>query len=141
MSDKSDKKTKKNYFDKAAAEKAMEMAKSKITANWKVILGVFILIIVVLGFFSCMMQNKISRAMVPLKSEIAKLDARVVETEKSTIDVDVVKTDIAAIKKAGEDFHRRLNALIKAEEEKLTRLEKESESQKAYINELKNLQK
>jgi len=144
MSDK-DKNAKKEYFNKASAEKAMETAKNKFNANWKVIVGILILAVILLNTLWNSMENKISESVTKeiasFKSELAKLDARVSEAEKGTIDLDAVKDDITSIKKAGEDFGNKLNALVKAEEEKLARLEKDAENQKAYINELKSLLK
>jgi len=144
MGDK-EKNAKKDYFNKATAEKAVETAKNKLIANWKVVLGVFILAIVLLNTLWSSMENRIAESVAKetasFKTELAKLEARVSEAEKGTIDIDAVKEDIVSIKKVGEDFANKLNALIKAEEEKLARLEKDAENQNAYINDLKGLLK
>ena len=130
MSDK-DKNAKKDYFNKAA-ETAIETAKKQLGANWKVILGISLLVIILLNTLWGSMENKISESVTKeiasFKSELAKLEARISENEKGTIDLDAVKEDVVSIKKAGEDFASKLSALIKAEEEKLARLEKDAEN-------------
>ena len=155
MSDK-DKNAKKGSVEKTAVEATMETVKCSLAANWKVIVGILVLVIIVLNTFWNMTETKISETVAQaigsisvaeeiesfkaeLKSDLAKLDARVSETEKGTIDLDAVKADIASIKEAGEEFDKKLNAVIKAEEGKLALLEKDVVNQKAYIDELKGL--
>ena len=150
MDDK-DKNAKKEPDEKAAVENPVETEKCKCGAHWKVIAGVVVLLIIVMNTFWNMTESKITETLAKeigsfktelkseLKSDLDNIDARISETEKGTIDLDAVKTDIASIKKAGEDFEKKLAAVIKAEEDKLTRLEKDVENQKAFISELKGL--
>jgi len=159
MSDR-DKSAKKGSVEKTQVEAAMESVKCGFAANWKIIAGILVVIIIVLNTFWNMTETKISETVAQaigsitvaeevakemeslkteFKSDIAKLDARLSEAEKGTIDLDAVKADIVAIKKAGEDFEKKLNAVIKAEEGKLALLEQDAANQKAYIDELKSL--
>ena len=127
---------------KDSVETASDTAKCKFNAHWKIIAGVIVLAIILLNTFWNMMESKISETMAKnesFKSELAALGARLSEAEKGTIDLDAVKADVASIKKAGEDFEKKLLAVINAEELKLAGLEKEAANQKAYIEELKNL--
>ena len=137
--------------------------KCKLGAHWKVVLGgIIALILIVLNTFWNMTENKISETIAKqigsltvaeetakeieslkaeIKSGLAKLDARVSETEKEkeTIDLDAVKGSVESIRKAKEDFEKKLLAVVKAEELKLAALEKDAANQKAYIDELKGL--
>ena len=138
-----DKNAKKGTVEKTTAGAATEAAKCKFSANWKIILGVLVVVIILLNTFWNMMETKISETVTKeigsLKSELAKIDARISEAEKGTIDFDAVKKDVESIKKAGEDFEKKLASLIDAEKEKLARLEKDLENQKTYLDELKSL--
>ncbi|MCL2009046.1 MAG: hypothetical protein FWG71_00680 [Synergistaceae bacterium] len=119
----------------------------KLRANWKIIAGVLVVVIILLNTFWNMMETKISYSVTSVtnevgavKTELVNFDARLSEAEKgATLDTEAVKADIAAIKRAGENFEKRLNAVITAEEGKLALLEKDVANQKAYIDELKSL--
>jgi len=142
---------------KKGADTPAETAKFACKAHLKVIACIFVLVIILLYTFWNMMESKITETVakerVSFVSDLASLDARfvsidtrfaalddrLVEAGKETIDIDLVKADVEAIKKAGEDFERRLAAVIKAEELKLAEYEKDVLNQKAYIDELKNL--
>ena len=129
--------------------------KCKCGHRWKVIAGIIVLAIILLNTFWNMMESKIAETAAKmetstvseeieslkteLKSDLAKLDSRISEAEKGTTGLDAIKADIVSIKKAGEDFEKKLLAVIKAEELKLTGLEKDVAAQKAYIEELKTL--
>ena len=145
MGDK-DKDAKKNSVETRTMSAAIEAMKSKLAANWPVILGVLVVVILLLNVHWTMMENKISATVAKetgtFKADLAKLNGRITETEQQTqqtIDLDALKKDVESIKKAGENFEKRLAAVIKAEEEKLARLDKDVENQKAYIDELKSL--
>ena len=158
-----DKNAKKDSVEETALEAAkckLETVKCKLAANWKVIAGILVVVIILLNTFWNMTESKISSTVTQamgsitvaeemesfktalkteLESNFANLDARLSELEKRSIDVEMVKEDIAAIRKAGEDFEKKLLAIIKAEELKLAGLEKDAETQKTYIDELKTL--
>ena len=123
-------------------EMETETPNCKRLSRGKVILGIAVLVIILLNTFWNMMENKIAETMAKdasFKSELAALDARLSEAESGTIALDAVKADVASIKKAGEDFEKKLLAVIKAEELKLAMLEKDIANQKAYLEELKSL--
>jgi len=142
---------------KKSADTSAETAKFTCGAHLKVIACIFVLVIILLYTFWNMMESKITETVakergsfvsdlaaldarfVGIDTRIAALDARLAEAGKETIDLDSVKADVEAIKKAGEDFERRLAAVIKAEELKLAEFEKDALNQKAYIDELKSL--
>jgi cell division protein FtsL len=135
---------KKNAAETAEAmEKALEMVKSKLGPQWKAILGIvaaaIVLFIALMSMGGSSVSSAVTKEMESIKADLVKLEARVSETEKGSIDSDAVKEDIASIKKAAADFENKLAALVKAEEEKLTRLEKEVETQKVYVDGLKSL--
>ena len=143
-----DKNAKKNPAEKAEGNGDMENHQCK--TNWKIIAGIFVLVIIMMYTFGNMTENSISEKVAKefetfkaelqtVKSALAGFDTRLSEAEKGTVDIDAVKEDIASIKKAGEDFNKKLLSVIKAEELKLTELEKGAADQKAYIDELKSL--
>jgi len=75
-----------------------------------------------------------------LRTEFAGFGARLSELEKGvTVDHDALKEDIAAIRKAGEAFEKKLSAVIKAEEEKLALLEKDVVNQRTHVDALRRL--
>jgi len=158
MSDKNAKKdSEKTASEKTAMEAKIEELKCKFVANWRVVLAVFIVLIIFFSAHMAIIESKISAIvtseiatlkpdlaalksdLTALKSELDKFDVRLIEVEKGSIDVEAVKEDIVAIKKASEDFVKRLAVIINAEEDKLTRLEKDLENQKVYIDGLKVL--
>ena len=133
-----------------------ETGQAKCGANWKKIAGILVVVIILLNTLWNMTESKITETVAKdlkslpaseeiesfkteFKSDLANLDARVTETAKGTIDLDAVKKDIESIKKAGEEFEKKLLAVIKAEELKLIGLEKSIADQKAYIDQLKSL--
>ena len=128
---------------KGSVETTGDTAKYKHGAHWKIIAGIIVLAIILLNTFWNMMESRIAETMAKdesFKSELAAFEARLSEAEKgTTIDLDAVKADVASIKKAGDDFEKKLLAVIKAEEGKLALLEKELANQKTYVEELKNL--
>jgi len=145
---------------KDSLEKTFEVAKNKFIANWKVILVAFIVAIVLLNTFWNMVDNRISRAVTTeigalrteigtLRTDLANFDARLSTAEVkecAIVDTDSLKADIEAIEKAGEalgqklrSFEQKLRAVIQAEEEKLTLLEKDTANQKTYVDALKKL--
>ena len=135
----------------------MEKAK---TTKGKVIIGVVVLVILMLNISWTLANNKISTEIQAVRAEIAELAARFEEVtkagqkESAINDYDAIKAEIQALQenlktredsaqKAAEDFNAKLNAVIKSEEAKLDilvkELEKQTESQKAYLEELKSL--
>jgi hypothetical protein len=118
----------------ATVQSLVEKAKSK---KGKII-GIVILVIILLNTFWNMVESKITTELQSVKANLAEFNNRLSEAEKGTLDVDAVKADVAAIQKAGADFESKLNAVIKAEEEKLEILTKNAESQKVYVESLKN---
>jgi hypothetical protein len=118
----------------ATMQSLVEKAKSK---KGKII-GIIILVIILLNTFWNMMENKITAELQAVRADLAEFNNRLAEAEKGTLDVESVKADVEAIRKAGADFESKLNAVIKAEEEKLEVLTKSAESQKAYVESLKS---
>jgi hypothetical protein len=134
------------------------------TPMGKIVIVIVVLLIVLQTFWN-MTESKVVSELQPLTSELANLNARVGEMEKSqaeAIDLDAlkadaeafktklqedidaikdaVKADADAIKSAGENFEAKLSALVEAEESKLEALTKETETQKAYVEKLKALE-
>jgi hypothetical protein len=117
------------------------------------VIGIIVLVLIVINTFWNLWDNgnKISAELQAVKADVATLTTQLAELEKSTAgaaDLDSVKADIefaketakadiASITKASESFEAKLNAVVKAEEAKLETLLKETESQRAYIEELK----
>jgi type II secretory pathway component PulM len=118
----------------AAVQSLVEKAKSK---KGKII-GIIVLVIILLNTFWNMTENKITAELQAVKADLAELNSRLAEVEKGTPDVEAMKADADAIRKAGANFESKLNAVIKAEEEKLEILTQSAESQKAYLEGLKN---
>ncbi|MDR1649947.1 MAG: hypothetical protein LBR71_06760 [Synergistaceae bacterium] len=118
----------------AAVQSLIEKAKSK---KGKII-GIIVLVIILLNTFWNMTENKISIELQAVRADLAELNSRLAEVEKGTPDSEALKSDADAIRKAGADFESKLNAVIKAEEEKLEILTQSAESQKAYLEGLKN---
>ena len=140
--DSKDNNAEKDSGEKTAAETATETMKCKLAGNWKVIAGILVVVIILLNTFWNMTESKINetleREIGPLKSDLAAFSARLSEAEKA-VDFDAINADISAIRQAGENFEKKLLAVIKAEELKLTELENNAANQKAYIDELKGL--
>jgi len=141
----------KNAKQEPVEETALEKIKCKLIDNWKIILVALVVIIALMNTLCGMVSNRVTQAVTTeigalraefagLGTRLSELDARLSEAEKGvTVDHDALKEDVAAIRKAGEAFEKRLNAAIKAEEEKLALLEKNAANQKAYVDALKNL--
>ena len=154
-------------MDSKDKDSAVETEKCKRGAQWKVVLGVIVVLIILVNTLWNMTDNKIGE----VKSDLAALDSRVTEAEKESVDIEAVKAGIVSIKAAEENFNKRmdgikksvedidnklnavikagegieknLNAIMDAEESKLMALRKELaqelENQKIYLNELKTL--
>ncbi|MDR2175732.1 MAG: hypothetical protein LBO82_07315 [Synergistaceae bacterium] len=118
----------------ATVKSLVETAKSR---KGKII-GIIVLVLILLNTFWNMVENKITAELQAVKTDLAEINHRLAETEKGTLDVDAVKADLEAIRKAGSDFESKLSAVIKAEEEKLETLTKNAEGQKAYLESLKS---
>ena len=67
------------------------------------------------------------------------LEQRIDKAEKGSVDLDAVKADAETIKQATVSFESRLTTLIQAEEARLESMLKEMETQKSYLESLKNL--
>jgi hypothetical protein len=119
-------------------ETAVRALKETAKSGKGKIIGIVVLVIILLNTFWNMMENKMTTELQAVKADLAGLNDRLVELEKGTPDVEAVKADVAAIQQAGAEFESKLNAVIKAEEEKLEILTKSAESQKAYLESLKN---
>jgi len=150
----------------AASKMLQEAVKNK---NTKIIVGVVIVVIIAFNTFWNMTESKIVSEMAPLKAQITAIGAQVtaigervtaIEGRVTAIGerVDVssgtnfealkaeienfkkmLEAEMASLRKAGETFDVRLNAVVKSEEEKLEVLKKTMEDQNAYVEELKGL--
>jgi predicted nucleic acid-binding Zn-ribbon protein len=118
----------------ATVKSLVETAKSK---KGKIV-GIIVLVIILLNTFWNMVESKITTELQAVKADLAELNNRLTEAEKGTLDVETVKADVDTIRKAGADFESKLNAVVKAEEEKLEILTKSAEDQKAYLESLKS---
>jgi len=130
-------------------EDTLEMVKEKLIANWKIILGVLVVAIILLNTFLGMVDTRVSRAVAPaateagaIRAELAALGIRLTEVENYTVvtvDHDAIRADIASIREAGEAFSSKLLTTIEAEERKLALLVENVANQKAHIEALRNL--
>jgi len=136
----------------AASKMLQEAVKNK---NTKIIVGVVIVVIIAFNTFWNMTESKIVSEMAPLKAQITAMGAQVTAIGER-VDVSsgtnfealkaefenfkkTLEAETASLRKAGETFDGRLNAVVKSEEEKLEVLKKAMEDQNAYVEELKGL--
>ena len=134
----------KEKFDETV-KKVQEKAK---TTTGKIVIAV-IVVIILFNTMWTVMDGKVAGHIEALKKEfqaqddlgekIAPFEQRLAALEGRSIDLDAVKSDVETIKQATESFETKLNAMIKAEEEKLESLTKDMESHKAYLERLKGL--
>lgn len=133
----------KEKFDETV-KKVQEKAK---TTTGKIVIAV-IVVIILFNTMWTVMDGKVAGHIEALKKEFqaedlskkfAPFEERLTALESRSIDLDAVKSDVETIKQATESFETKLNAMIKAEEEKLESLTKDMESHKAYLERLKGL--
>lgn len=128
-------KSAKEKFD-ATMKTVTEKAKTK---TGKIVIAV-VLVIVLLNSFWSMMESSVNSKMASeVQAVRAEFKKQLAEVDKGSIDLDAVKADAEAMRKAGDSFEAKLNAVIKAEEAKLDMMTKDMENQKAYIEDLKSL--
>lgn len=131
-----------NNNEKSPKEKfdtTMKTVTEKAKTKTGKIIGVVVLVIILLNIFWSMMENKVTLEVQAVRADIVALNTRLAEMEKGSVDLDAVRADAETIKKTGESFEAKLNAIVTAEEAKLENLTKELENQKAYIENLKSL--
>lgn len=130
-----------------ALKTVTETAKSK---KGRLVIGVVILVIVFLNIFWSLMESRINAKvgtqltaiaaeLKTVKEGLSALEARVAETEKGSIDLDLVKADVETIKATSSAFEAKLGDLVKVEEAKLQNLSKSVDDQKTYLEQLKQL--
>ena len=125
-------------------DETMKTVKEKAQTKGGKIAIVIVLLILVLNVFSTMMDGKVAAQLETFKQEFKAPDSkdfeeRVKALESRSIDLNAVKAEVESIKSASTHFESRLGALIKAEEARLQLIEKDMESYKAYIENLKGL--
>lgn len=106
--------------------------------NSKPKLIVVSLIVLILLFNIISTLTKDSAGSSTLKEDLLKLEQRIAELEKrSAPDVEALRAEFDAVRKVGEGYEARLQALLKAEEEGLAAMKKELEAREAWLESLK----
>ncbi|MDR2527977.1 MAG: hypothetical protein LBD04_03025 [Synergistaceae bacterium] len=106
--------------------------------GWKGKAVAVVLFIIVLNVMWSMMKSEVDVVRQDAAARLTKLEAEAAKRPES-IDLAELRTEVASIKEAAGSFEAKLNAVIKAEEDKLERLEKDAANQRAYIEGLKSL--
>ncbi len=106
--------------------------------NSKPKLIVVSLIVLILLFNIISTLTKDNAGSSTLKEDLLKLEQRIAELEKgSAPDVEALRAEFDAVRKVGEGYEARLQALLKAEEEGLAAMKKELEAREAWLESLK----
>lgn len=106
--------------------------------NSKPKLIVVSLIVLILLFNIISTLTKDGAGSSTLKEDLLKLEQRIAELEKgSAPDVEALRAEFDAVRKVGEGYEARLQALLKAEEEGLAAMKKELEAREAWLESLK----
>ena len=106
--------------------------------NSKLKLIVVSLIVLILLFNIISTLTKDNAGSSTLKEDLLKLEQRIAELEKrSAPDVEALRAEFDAVRKVGEGYEARLQALLKAEEEGLAAMKKELEAREAWLESLK----
>ena len=95
-------------------------------------------VILVLNIMWTLKQNDASVVPATLKEDLAKLEQRIADLEKTAKpDVETLRAEFDRVKKIGEGYEARLVALLEAEEEGLAAMKKEVEAREAWLESLK----
>ena len=106
--------------------------------NSKPKLIVVSLIVLILLFNIISTLTKDNAGSSTLKEDLLKLEQRIAELEKgSAPDVEALRAEFDAVRKVGEGYEARLQALLKAEEEGLAAMKKELEARESWLESLK----